>query len=168
MGRRIACCNFSNCSLDHSPIGFRLMERISLSLSAGSFATLKSALPVENFRLCSSEYSSPLYSNGLPLMSVAVCRSSNPTRRHIFSMRRTSFASGNHAHSLSARHVSLDTSFLYSASFRSIFLRCCCCISNTFGCGRSAWSVSCFAGFQWFPHVWQPHYAGRCSPVPTS
>ena len=55
IGRRMFCLNFSNCSLNHSAMGFRSMARTNLVPSVGSFSTWKPALSVVNFRPCSSE-----------------------------------------------------------------------------------------------------------------
>ncbi len=55
IGCRMFCLNFSNCSLNHSAMGFRLMARTNLVPSVGSFTTWKPAFSVVNFRPCSSE-----------------------------------------------------------------------------------------------------------------
>ena len=55
IGQRMFCLNFSNCSLNHSAMGFRSMARTNLVPSVESFSTWKPAFSVVNFRPCSSE-----------------------------------------------------------------------------------------------------------------
>ena len=44
IGRRMFCLNFSNCSLNHSAMGFRSMARTNFVPSVGSFSDLKPCL----------------------------------------------------------------------------------------------------------------------------
>lgn len=82
--------NFSNFTLHHSLNGILSILSCSFRLSVGSDVICAITRSTVNFRLCSSEYSSPLYSSGLPLISVAVCSSSNPTVRQTLSIRSIS------------------------------------------------------------------------------
>ncbi len=79
----MVCLSFSNCSLNHSPMGRKSIVRINLPLSENTLALTSFAM---NFRFCSSEYNSPLYSMGLPVSNVTVCSLLKPTARHNISM----------------------------------------------------------------------------------
>lgn len=79
----MVCLSFSNCSLNHSPMGRKSIVRINLPLSENTLALTSFAM---NFRFCSSEYNSPLYSMGLPVSNVTVCYLLKPTARHNISM----------------------------------------------------------------------------------
>lgn len=87
------CLNLSNCSLNHSQMGRKSIVRINLPPSENTLALTSFAM---NFRLCSSEYNSPLYSMGLPVCNVAVCSLLKPTARHNLSMLIMSLICGNH------------------------------------------------------------------------
>ena len=78
---------FSNFSLHHSLNGILSILSCSFRLSVGSDDICAVTRSTVNLQLCSSEYSSPLYSSDLPLISVAVCSSSNPTVRQTLSIR---------------------------------------------------------------------------------
>ena len=127
MGRCMLCRSFSNCSLNHSPIGRKLIVRTNLPLSEKTLALTSFAM---NFRLCSSEYSSPLYSTGLPVSNVVVCSLLKPTARHSLSRLIISLICGNHFKVLFNNTVSLEISRLKFVSVCANSLICFCCISN--------------------------------------
>ena len=80
-GRSMPCLNLSNCSRNHSPMGRKSIVRMNLPPSEKILALTSFAM---NFRLCSTEYNSPLYSMGLPVNKVAVCSLLKPPASTIF------------------------------------------------------------------------------------
>mgnify|MGYP003223672568 CR=1 FL=1 len=127
-GCRMLCRSFSNCSLNHSPMGRKSTVRMNLPLSENTLALTSFAM---NFRLCSSEYNSPLYSMGLPVSNVAVCSLLKPTARHNLSMLIISLICGNHFKVLFNNTVSREISRLRFVSVCANSLIYFCCISNS-------------------------------------
>ena len=74
-------------------MGRKSIVRINLPLSENTLALTSFAM---NFRLCSSEYNSPLYSMDLPVSKVAVCSLLKPAARHNLSRLIMSLICGNH------------------------------------------------------------------------
>lgn len=83
----VICRNFSHFPLHHSLKGILLIFSCSFRLSVGLSVICAVSRSTGNLQLCSSEYSSPLYSIGFPLRSIAVCLSSKPTVRQTLSIR---------------------------------------------------------------------------------
>lgn len=86
-GWQNASRNFSNFSLHHSLNGILSMFSCSFRLSVRSGIICAVTSSTMNLQLWSLEYSSPLYSSGLPLISIAVCLSSKPEVRQTLSIR---------------------------------------------------------------------------------
>lgn len=139
-GRRMPCLNFSNCSPNHSPMGRKPIVRMNLPPSEKILALTSFAM---NFRLCSIEYNSPLYSTGLSVNKVAVCSLLKPTARHNRSMSIMSLICGNHFKVLFNSTVSREISRLYSVSFarisssRAVSFLCCKSATSVFNPSES-------------------------------
>lgn len=83
-----------------------------------------------NFRLCSSEYNSPLYSMGLPVSNVVVYSLLKPTARHNLSMLIISLICGNHFKVLFNNTVSCEISRLRFVSVCANSLICFCLVDD--------------------------------------
>ena len=84
---RTSVRSFSNCLLHHSIKDIWQILSCSFRLSVGSGVICAVTRSTVNLQLCSSKYNFQLYSSGLPLISVVVCCSSNPTVWQRFSIR---------------------------------------------------------------------------------